>query len=230
MKKTLLSLLPILTLAISVMTVDAQCTISTQGFPFNLNSVLITDNTGNNTDGQTFTACQTGEITSISINMDVVNLYQGTMNLWLSEEPGNSLKLDGLPVYQTFEVTAANFQGPVAINLDTPFPVINNNIYRLEFAPVGNGFAQGAPIVTARVDARNKGNNYSGGTWTQNGTYGTVQDLNFSMLIEPSSGEALDFDGSDDYVEAGMEIIETYHITQMNKVRLYLREFLDKQK
>ena len=79
----------------SVVSLTAQCTITATGFPAEENGFFSQNNSDTNTDGQKFTDCNTGNVTSISIKMDATNTYTGTMNLWLGTEPGVGNKFDG---------------------------------------------------------------------------------------------------------------------------------------
>ena len=180
-----------------ITSVYGQTTIQSIGFPAEQNSFFSQNNTLSNTDGQIFTATQTGNIVSISIKMDTKNTYIGTMRLWLGLDPGHTNKLDGGLVYQTFEVAAGNVTGVITINLIVPFPIINGNIYRMEFAPMMAGVSK---IDSFRGTTSTDPASYAGGIATTNGGYNGIfggigdnsdsEDLNFSIAIATATATA----------------------------------------
>jgi len=122
--------------------------------------------------GQTFVACQTGNIESIEIGVNTGNyeLYLGTPNGGL------------LPnLQQTFQVTGPSTI-PTVINLNTPFPVIAGNTYEFQFTNPTSLFSF----------QENMPSDYIDGFATINGVElisfigGITHDLDFDVVIAPS--------------------------------------------
>ena len=159
-----------------------QSTIQSTGFPTEQNVPIFVQSTS--AVGQFFVANSTGIITTISIKMDGSNLYTGTMNLWIGAEPGNGNSISGGPIYQSFEITAANLTSVITINLNTPFPVINGGSYRMVFAPVGTG----QPIIDGNSSSSfpDLDSYIPGNATVFNGSYVNSLDLNFSISISPN--------------------------------------------
>ena len=161
-----------------ILSINAQSTIQSTGFPTEQNSR--SDAQVNFPDGQTFVATSTGTITAITIKMNAGNSYTGGMTLWLGVEPGDGNKIGGTP-YQTFTIDVAKVTGITTINLATPFSVIQGNTYRMEFAPVG---ATNAAFDANDITLSPMLEAYSDGVRTDNGNYTTNRDFNFSITIE----------------------------------------------
>lgn len=130
--------------------------------------------------GQTFTACQDGEITSISIRISSSNTYSGSVNLYLGDEPGDGgTKLEDGSPYTSFPILSGG--QVVVIDLSSnPFAVLNGQVYRLELernAVSGNNI---------RVDLQNAGPEgpYLEGDYVTNGgAYQAFRDINFAVSI-----------------------------------------------
>ena len=112
---------------------QAQCQIHNLDTP---NGAGTTTCAANQPSGQTFTACQDGSITSISVSfrVDGSNSPQaGNYELYLGADPGSLTPLPTTPV-STVVVGVAPINGqPLVFNLSVPFPVLNDGtLYRFE--------------------------------------------------------------------------------------------------
>ncbi len=85
--------------------------------------------------GQTFTACATGEVTSISFGLSAGHVG-GTFNLRISSSAFTPSNLMSVAVYQTF-TTGSGAQN-ITINLNNPYFVSCNSVYAVEIAPTGS--------------------------------------------------------------------------------------------
>ncbi len=146
-----------------------NCTVSF-GTPLGASQSVCNNNPAS-ADGQVFTVCQDGDITSIQLWMNDDNTYTGTMNMWLGSYTGSTLT--GGAVYQTFTVTGGTNdvgQAPVNINLITPLPVLNDGSqYLVEFATTA--------ASNATTDA------FANGGGTGGGFYGGSIDTNFDTDV-----------------------------------------------
>lgn len=204
LKKNILVLL--LTLIMGIGLVRSQCIVEHNLFPMELNSGVESPLFG--PDGQTFTACQSGEIISISIKMSeggvaaglaAANTYTGNMNLWIINGATRVFAGAGAadPPYQIWDIDDANPTGVQVINLTTPFPVVAGSVYTFGF-----GMASGddAPDMTVANPVIDTGVNqspptandhtYSAGLiYFNNGSlspaFDTTGDINFSVSIAP---------------------------------------------
>lgn len=156
--------------------INAQCTVHGVG----------TENSGVDLGagdflGQTFEACQTGEITSISLALAPDNVA-GTHNLRIGASPNPPTALLGGAVYQTF--TTAGGAESLTITLGTPFPVIAGNTYAFEFELGAN--------MSALAGFNIPGGDYPDGNVYQFGTsdmvfidFDRLIDLDFEVAIAP---------------------------------------------
>ena len=174
----------IMIIALTAATVaTADCTMQLAGFAAEQDvSYTLNDNNGA-PDGQTFTACENGVVTSVAIKMDTFNDYTGLIDLWVGLEPGDGNNLTG-PVYQQFEVTAENMTGVAEVRLSPPFPVEAGTIYRVEFdLPDDNDFA----FIDANAftgDLYPEGVGVEAGIYDSIANVGVEADMNFSIRIE----------------------------------------------
>ena len=67
---------------------------------------------------QSFTACQDGQITTISLNL--AGTFTGTFDLYLGIHPGNSDQLTSAPIATT---TSDGISPVITFDIPTPFPV-----------------------------------------------------------------------------------------------------------
>lgn len=162
---------------LSIVTVYGQCTVYGTDLGTNLGASFAA-NFGSE-DGQSFTACLSGNITSISIRTDDNNTYAGSVNLWIVPgTPANGAAFPGFPVYQTFNVAAGG--NIVTINLNTPFPVVAGDVYSIGF---GRPTA-GADFFRVNVSTVNS---YFGGLALGTGGPNATADINFSVTIVDTS-------------------------------------------
>lgn len=162
---------------LSFTTSNAQCTIHGTDLGAEQNS---SNAAGLGTElGQTFTACETGNLTEISIRVKSSNTYSGAVNLWLIDgAAANGGVFSGLPVYQTFNVGAGDVI--VKINLSTPFPVVAGNMYSL-----GYGSTVASPGVSFDDNDTTAPGTYTGGEYLTRTSADAARDLNFSATISP---------------------------------------------
>ncbi len=156
---------------------SSQCVLQDTGFPAEANNFKVADLAGPN--GQTFVACQSGPITSISIKMDATNIYNGLMNLWITD--GIVLDYHLLPVYQVWNVTAP-ITGVQTINLNVLYDVVAGNTYTFGISADGVG----SPVIDGNIP-----NLYpAGGAIINSGAGGSIRtDANctFSVTIGSSA-------------------------------------------
>lgn len=160
---------------LAIASVNGQCTVFGTNLGAEQNTSEIATMGGE--DGQTFTACGTGNITSISIRMDINNTYNGNMNLWILN--GSVPGFNSSTPYQQFMTSGT---GVITIPLNTPFPVIAGNIYTVGFGAVGAG---NNPVIDAHQIAPN--GPYFDGQLILNGALFAASDLNFSVTISPGN-------------------------------------------
>ena len=176
----------LLQLALSIQISAQSCDIQPLNYPVDQNSSF--SNGIAESFGQTFIACQTGVIRSISVKLNEAgglgdpNAYSGQVNLWLAAEPGENNTIDGDPPYQIFEILNSNLTGVVEIPLNNPFSVISGNEYRMEFQKTGMGtmiFDFNNNMMAPNIDTYPQGRVVgSAGVYLDRG------DLNFNIRIE----------------------------------------------
>ncbi len=140
--------------------------------------------------GQTFQACQTGDITSISIGLggDAVANTNNILRIGAITPPVSSVM--GIGTYQTFNTPSG--AGTLVITLSTPFPVIAGNNYAFE---VENGGGNDWNFLLSTANDYADGNLYQdvpafGGFNSFSGAPNA--DLDFEVNIQPSSSSSTD--------------------------------------
>ena len=129
--------------------------------------------------GQTFIACQTGEITSITFDLNT-STQVGTNNFRLGPSTNLPTVADVLVAGTVLE-TFTNVAGAqtITITLTTPFPVTNGNIYAFELEHGGGGAGN------LFID-RNNTDDYADGIAYQDNGGGfatTTGDFDFGVMI-----------------------------------------------
>ncbi len=123
--------------------------------------------------GQTFTACQSGVVTSITIHEGDDSTGSDYV-LWLAEEMGGpNTDYTGGPPWESFAGPGGGFPQTVTFELTAPFPVTEGTLYRFIFNSPG--------IIEIRCTTSPP--DYPGGLATDN--FGTYQafDLDFEVGI-----------------------------------------------
>jgi len=130
--------------------------------------------------GQSFTATQTGAISSISITLDKnfkPKDFNKQVDLWLGENPNPGAILTGNS-RQIISSSDNIEDGVLTLILDTPFPVKKGKVYRMQFGHVSE---------TNSLSYLFKGsikNPYPNGhVYFHNGMPQVTRDLDFSVAI-----------------------------------------------
>lgn len=151
--------------------INAQCTVESSGFPSEQSTFYVVNQFG--PDGQTFVACQTGLITSISFKMDANSNITDTLRLFVSN--GVDAMFTNSPFNQLYTIQAP-LNGVQTIVLDFPFWVETGQTYTFGLRGPLNATQ---PILDAGL------NTYSDGDPIPNGVVSPgLADLNFSIAIE----------------------------------------------
>ncbi|MFK7907760.1 MAG: hypothetical protein AB8B69_21655 [Chitinophagales bacterium] len=129
----------------------------------------------NDQNGQTFLACDNGEVTSVSIGYIVV--YPGTYELYMGIDPGVGNPLPTTPA-ATLVVTT-EYSGIVTFNFPIPFSVLNDGtIYRFAIASPTPSF------IKRHLD------DYSGGSLIEpDYNPDSLYDIDFEIAIQPTSAD-----------------------------------------
>ncbi len=131
--------------------------------------------------GQTFTACQTGNITSISLGFGSGLVASTNNNLRIQAiTPPLSSTLSST-AHQTFNLTSG--AQTVVITLNSPFPVVAGNDYAFE---IENSAGTSWDLQMNSIDDYTDGYLYQHTNGSFN-DFGQAADLDFEVNIQPSS-------------------------------------------
>jgi len=134
--------------------------------------------TVNDFGGSTFTACKTGVITSITVDVDKESTAQPKSLLFLESGMGNGV--EGYQSYADYH-QAISLKGEgksTTITLKTPFPVKKGEMYTWYVQKDPDA----GPLVQAAAEAPN--NKYAEGkSWYNNDTYSSMDNV-FSVKIK----------------------------------------------
>ncbi len=154
----------------------AQCTVSARTGGDNVGD-------GHTTVGQTFLACNDGEITSISVSASGQSgkpTAASTYHLYLELEPGSGTPINTTSLASVIIPAPLSGEEEIMFNLNTPFPVIDGTEYRFVVA-----FEAGGQI---RLSYNSGGNEYTDGHFVEGDSdYWTNGDLDFQVMIGPST-------------------------------------------
>ncbi|MEZ4885319.1 MAG: IPTL-CTERM sorting domain-containing protein [Chitinophagales bacterium] len=136
--------------------------------------------------GQSFQACQSGEITSITIVNEGNPIFpspSGTHELRIAAITAPPIAVIGDPVYQTFDTAGGTSDETVTITLNTPFPVTAGNDYAFDITPGGD-----LSITAQQLPSDEP----SGIAYVIFGSFAqfTSHDLDFGVAISAAAGPA----------------------------------------
>ncbi|MGB0932544.1 MAG: IPTL-CTERM sorting domain-containing protein, partial [Chitinophagales bacterium] len=152
--------------------ISAQCLVHGVG----TSNMTFQTNSSFSIVGQTFEACQTGEITSVSFGFSSGTLAS-THNLRIGPSINTPTTTLGTGIYQTFSTSGGTEN--VIINLNTPFAVNAGTIYAVEFEAV--------PFNSIDIKYASS-NDYPTGQYYDDDTGSvTSLDYDFGVTIQPSS-------------------------------------------
>ena len=128
--------------------------------------------------GQTFKACQTGELTSISFRL-LAGSVAGTHNLRLSAISPPPTGVSTAPVYQTFSTSGG--MEDITIMVSPPFPVVSGNdyVFDIEFGS----------MLDLTLDDRNDYSDGQAYIFPAGGSFMTDPtrfDMDFNLQISPA--------------------------------------------
>ncbi len=132
------------------------------------------------TIGQSFTATQTGKITSITITLDEKfgpKDFNKQVDLWLGVNPDSGDILTGTP-RQVITIPNNTKDGVMTLVLDKPFRVIKGKVYRMQF---GHTSATNSLSYLFKGSMKNPYPN--GQVYFHNGMPQLTRDLDFSVAI-----------------------------------------------
>lgn len=130
--------------------------------------------------GQSFTATQTGKISSISITLDErlePKDFNKQVKLWLGKNPSTGDILTGTPL-QVVTLSDNTENGALKLVLDKPFSVIKGQVYRMQF---GHTSANNSLSYLFRGSIKNPYPN--GQVYFHNGMPQVSRDLEFAVAI-----------------------------------------------
>jgi len=130
--------------------------------------------------GQSFTATQTGTISSISITLDKgfePKDFNKQVDLWLGENPNPGDILQGNP-RQIISLPNHTANGVLTLILDTPFPVKKGKVYRMQFGHVSE-----TNTLSYLFRGAIKNPYPNGHVYFHNGMPQFARDLDFSVAI-----------------------------------------------
>jgi len=93
--------------------------------------------------GQSFVACENGNITSILVGFSAQPKTAGTVELYLDEDPGSGTLLTETPVASWIQATDFTSNTRITFNLSTLFPALDNGtLYRFAVKNTTGGFVR----------------------------------------------------------------------------------------
>jgi len=169
-----------LALAILITEATLQAQLCTENVldGFNVEFQYGTGGPAAQTIGQTFTACATGAVTSITVHEGATSTFQD-YSLWIAANPGAGVGNGFLtvnPVHEIVPNSGAAYPRTTTLALANPFPVTAGTVYRFVLDKPGG-------IIAIRCTSGTPPADYLGGEATDDfGTY-TAFDLDFEVAI-----------------------------------------------